>query len=496
MTTPPAGAPLYTAGISIETNYNAGTGTLGGYAQDTNGNPVLLTCSHVLFPGFDVVDNLKVYTPDYSSCCSGGVPIGAPVFDKTKAAQSDNAGGWYGGYQDGTWTGGFNSVPAQVKAMGGTVAGSASAVDCAIARLSSGVRFQNVWQVKQGNQVTSIPLAGAVSDGTELGIGKGPAAGVAPSAEQYVRVYSAATGKLTYGTMLAFPSEDVIHPPYAGDPDKIVYAYSISDSSDARIGTKANVNQFMILPRPTPVPGQSLQASYATAQQLSFEGGDSGSLVINSDNLVIGMIIRAAPADLLGINRSVMEFANVGAVGVATPIYAVLDFLGISIPSASGGWSGTVPSAGPAMTMSAAGPLLSRALSAQRQGVARLRDGMLTSLLGRLLLGKIAQHRREVRGLLTSVRPIAAAWRELNGARFYHHCLRSVRTPGHRIPDSINGVTRQQLADAMMPLFARYASPALRRDIERYGGMLASALLTVGSMEDVPAALARPGERP
>jgi hypothetical protein len=489
---PAAGATLYTAGISIETNHHDGEGTLGGFAQDKNGHPVLLSCSHVLFPGFEVIDNLKVYSPDYSSCCSGGDPIGTPVFDQNQPARSDDAGGWVGGYANGTWTGGFTWITAKVSIMGTPVTGDASETDCAIARLDPGIRFQNVWQVKQGSQLTSIPIAGAVSDG--LGIGKGPPLGTAPTVQQYVRVYSAVTGQLKYGTMLSTPPADIVH---VDDPDKIIYRWGISDPKDSRDGIKTSVNQFLILPRPTPVPGQSLQASYSTDETLSFESGDSGSLVINSDNLVIGMIIRKQPIEAITkIDRSDMEFANVGALGVATPIQAILNLLGITIPAASGGWSGTVPSAGPAMAVSASGPHLSPALAAQQQGVARLRAGMLTSLLGRLLLGKIAQHRREVRRLLSSVRPIAAAWRELNGAGFYHHCLRGVRTPGHQIPASINGVTRQQLADAIMPLFARYASPALRRDIERHGSRLASALLTVETMDDVPAALARHRTRP
>lgn len=487
-----AGATLYTAGASIETNHHDGTGTLGGFAQDKDGNPVLLSCSHVLFPGFQVIANLKVYSPDYSSCCSGGDPIGMPVFNRNQPAQPDGAGGWVRGYQDGTWTGGFTWISAKVNVMGATVDGDASETDCAIARLDPGIRFQNVWQVQQGNQVTSIPIAGTVSDG--LGIGKGPPLGTAPSADQYVRVYSAVTGRLKYGTMISTPPADIHH---FDDPDQIIYRWGIADDKDSSDGAKTNVNQFLILPRPTPAPGQSLQASYSNGEPLTFQSGDSGSLVINSDNLVVGMIIRKYAIDkITKIDRSVMEFAKVGALGIATPIQSILDLLGISIPAASGGWSGTVPSAGPALAVSAAGPRLSTAQTAQQHGVAQLREGMLTSLMGRLLLGKIEQHRREVRGLLSSVRPIAVAWHNLNGAGFFNHCLQGVQTPGHPIPTSINGVTRVQLAEIMMPLFARHAGPALRRDIERYGWRLASALLAIETIDDVPAALARTIPRP
>ena len=46
----------------------------------------------------------------------------------------------------------------------------------------------------------------------------------------------------------------------------------------------------------------------------------------------------------------------------------------------------------------------------------------------------------------------------------------------------------------MMPLFARYGSDGLRRDIDRYGPLFAEALLALDSIMDIPAALARPRE--
>ena len=480
---------LYTAGVSIETNHDEGTGTLGGFARDKDGKPVLVSCSHVLFPGFRVIDNLRVFSPDYRSTCCGGEPIGRPVYDRNRKARSDDEGGWVGGYQDGTWTGGFTSTSAKIGgAMGATKTGHASKTDCAIARLDPGIRFQNVWQVQQGTSVVTIPIKGAVAEG--LGVGKGPKPGTKPDPGQYVRVYSANSGRIMYGTMLSTPPADIHH---FDDPDQIIYRWGISDTGDAGMGNKTSVNQFLILPRPTPVEGQSLADSYRTGEKLGFEDGDSGSWVINYQNLVIGMIIRKGdPERILKLNRGEMEFRDVGGIGIATPIQEVLDLLNISIPAADGGWSGTAPSAGtPREQVLGSGS----AALARRQGVERLREQLSDSVRGRILLGKISQHRREVRRLLTSVRPIAAAWRALNGAGFYHHCVRSVQEPGHRIPTSINGVTRERLVETMLPLVAEYASPALRKDIQRYGSWVASALLPITGINDVPAALASPGSR-
>ncbi|MEV4476513.1 hypothetical protein ACFFR3_19535 [Nonomuraea salmonea] len=484
-----AAPPFVSAGASIETNHGKGPGSLGCFARDSSGHPVLLSCSHVLFPGFKVIGDMAVHSPDYSSCCSGGVRIGRPVYDPNQKAQPIEGGEWVGGYREGQWTGGFNWIPAKVRVLGTVVNGHASETDCAMARLDPGVMFRNVWQVDLGGTVTTIPIKGAVTDG--LGIGKGPVLGTLPSHEQYVRVYNAVNGRLKYGTMLS----NTLTEPDVSDPDRIIMRVGMSDPSDHKAGSMTNVNQFMILPRPSPIPGQSLEDSYRNGEELTFEGGDSGSVVINHENRVIAIIIRASPIDkFFKLDRSAPEFANVGNLGVATPIGKVLERLQVEIPAVEDGWSGAAPSAGAAVHLVVGRPP-SAAELARRRGVAELRDQLRTSLLGRLLLGKIGQHRREVRELLRSERHIAAAWQALQGAAFYHHCVRGVRTPGHPIPTVINGVSRARLAGTMLSLLLQHAGPALRRDLERYGQKLIDALLPVETMQDVPAALARPRAR-
>ncbi len=373
--------------------------------------------------------------------------------------------------------------------MGTVVNGHASETDCAMARLDPGVKFHNAWQVNLGSTVTSIPIKGAVTDG--LGIGKGPPVGTLPSHEQYVRVYNAVNGRLRFGTMLS----NTLSEPDVADPDRIIMRVGMSDPRDHGTGSKTNVNQFMILPRPSPIPGQSLSDSYHNGEELTFESGDSGSVVINHENRVIAMIIRAGPIDeYFKLDRSAPEFAHVGNLGIATPIGPVLERLQVEIPAAEDGWSGTTPSAGGPVHIFLGRPPSNVDL-AQRRGVEQLREQLRTSLLGRLLLGKIGQHRREVRELLTSVRPVAAAWQAMQGAAFYHHCVQGVRAPGHTIPTVINGVSRAQLAETMLPLLLRHAGPVLRRDLERYGPKMIGLLLPVETIQDVPLVLARPRAR-
>jgi hypothetical protein len=480
MTDPPK---VYTAGETIETNTHDGPGTIGGFGQDAAGHPVLISCSHVLFPGFAALSDIRVFSPNYKCCC-GGDPIGRPVFDPAKQASDEGADGFVGGYHDGNWTGGFNWVAAQLTENGKKVSGHASETDCATARLDPGVRFSNVWQVEQDGAVTTIPLKGAITG--SFGIGKGPAFGTAPSEQQYVRIYSADHKRLQYGTMLSTPPDTE----HADDPDHLLWRIGIGDKTDAMAGCKANVNQFLFLPRPTPVAGQPYEDGYRRGEVLNIHGGESGSFVINSDNLVIAMIIRAIrPADVV-LDRSPLELRDVAHFGLATPIGPILANLGVTIPSDPNGWSATVPASGPpsARVFGSLNPSTER----RRRAAARLHDELRTSVRGRLLLGKIGQHRREVRRLMTTVRPVAVTWRALGGPAYLAETLRSLDDPAHQIPTSINGVPRERLLAAMESVLLRYGSDALRRDLERYQGLLATALLPLTSVHEAPAALARP----
>jgi hypothetical protein len=495
MTDPPK---TYTAGLKIETDADRritaslekSNGTLGGFGRDASGQPVLISCSHVLFPGFTALSDTRVYTPGYSSTCCGGDPVARPVFDVAKQASDEGAvEGWVGGYHAGTWTGGFNWIAAKVDVNGHKMDGHASEIDCAAARLDPGVRFSNVWHVEhEDGSVTTIPLKGAVTD--SLGVGKGPELGTAPTEQQYVRLYSADGKVLHYGTMLSHPVglEDVAP---SGDPDSLLHRSGIGDLTDPLQGIKANVNQFLILPRPAPVAGQPYQDGYRRGESLDFHGGESGSFVINSDNLVIAMLIRIIPPTKVGLDTSMLEVRDVGHLGVATPIGKVLANLNVTIPSDPDGWSGTVPASGP-RTARVVGADLDAQTARRRQAVAQLRGELHTSVRGRLLLGKIGQHHREVRRLMTTVRPIAVTWRALAGPAYLAACLRSLDNPGHRIPASINGVPRERLLAAMAALFGKYGSDPLRRDIERYEGLLTGALLPLTMLGEVPAALARP----
>jgi hypothetical protein len=467
-------------------------GALGCFALDEAGHFVLLTNSHVMFPNFVAVPHQGVYQPNYSSCCSSGDKIATAVFDQTKV-------------KDGRFKGGFKIklgagvIPAPNE-LGFTTTKSVlpcSETDCAIARLDPGVTFKNVWKTA----TEEIPINGENEDVLSI---LGPKAGTAPAPNQYVRVYTPRDGgKLIFATLVWQLTDN-------NNPDKIEvdgelltpiyengFVFGSPEEMDAQ-GGMPSINQLVLLPRPKPIPGEPDYTKHYRQpnQELSFDHGDSGSVVIDHQNRVIAQIVGGfpfIPAQHVRrpAERTLIEFTAVNDknVAIASPIRGIKEQLKITIPPAV--FSGTVPSGGAGARVFVPGFPADPHIAAERQTAEQLREGLRASRRGKLLLGKIGQHRYEVHRLLVTVRAISTAWRDLNGPRFYHHCVQSARDAEHLIPTSINGVTRSQLAEVLLPLFASHGSPELRRDIDRYGGWAGEALLHISTLDEVPESVAR-----
>jgi hypothetical protein len=487
---------VYTAGMEIESNgpsvdVKKSEGSLGCYAL-LAGKPALLTCSHVMFPAFVALPQIGIFQPDYSSCCSGGDKIGTPVYDAKDI-------------KEGKYKGGFKTLLGDVQVpapndKGYTTAKNqvCSETDCAIARLDLNpfTRFRNVWNTPEGE----IPITGENSDVLSILF---PKAGTAPAPEHYVRVFSPRLNKLIYGTLLWMKTSEITADSTIIDGQRFTplfpFGISESPSGDEAAGTLPSINQFLILPRPKAISGVSDYTKYyAQANNaLSFDQGDSGSVVIDSQGKVIAQVVRKLPFKPEQFvakpeERKLIEFTSVGNIAVASPIRGILSQLNITIP-ASMDVSG--PTAGTAVRILVPGFDGDAGREAQQLAVERLREGLRASRRGKLLLGKIAQHRTEVRRLLATVRAISSAWHELGAMAFYHHCVRSAREPDHIIPASINGVTRGRLVEVLLPLFTRYGSPRLRRDIERYRSWGGPMMLSIATLDDVQRALADGGPR-
>jgi hypothetical protein len=441
----------YTPGMVI-TNKANDFGALGCFAKKGN-DVVLLSNAHVLFADNDLIEEpqLGIYQPNYASCCGGGENIAATLNNRNT---------------------GFRPVPGQP--------GSAD-TDCAIAKLLPGIPYTN-----------QIPQIGMIA-----GAGPLPAPSVLlpdfttmPSDQQLFRMYSplAARGGLRYGTILRAGGN--APPPLTKGP--VV-------TNDPMVPVPPLYNQLVVLPRLPPVSGET-QSQYdaryrdfvASGQRLTFaEHGDSGSVVVDnvpgsvhvigllSTLISINVITASVPPPIPDVLRAVDH------IGVVSPIANITAQMGITIPA---NLSGTVPTSG-ARNYAAPRILDVADIADIDASMARLRNRLSETPRGRLVAAKIDEHRAEAARLVNTVRHVAATWQRYRGPAYIQHFIKNLRNPAHRIPVMIDGVTLEELLEHIRAVLLRYASPALHRDLSRYGMFAVAALSGLSTLHDVIAEL-------
>jgi hypothetical protein len=483
-------ADEYTAGMWIDTNIDngvsnqiaelveccSGSGSIGCFALSSTGKPVLLSCHHVLFPNDLAPGSAATFQPRYSSCCSG---------DEIAKQWTDPAHLSKGRYVNDmkpppfatvrVRDGNFDVLPSQVKNGHDPVI-----TDCAMAVLTKpGMKFRNVWRYKVDGQFKEVPLNGFYASDDDFGVKKGPPFGTLPAKADYVRLYSERLGRVVYGTVLGRKNDG--EAPEPDDPQRLLYKNGVGNPHDSR----PICRQLVFLPRPDPDPSKpTVEAAYKAWSGKGPDHGDSGTMVINSDNMIVGMITTAVkPSEIFSdeVVRSTWELLNVNNIALFTPIRNIVELLKVTIPGAPRPWASSVPAHG--IGLLAMDTQHEQAL--RQKCLARLREGLSRSRRGRLILGKINVHGRELRFMFQRVRALAAAWKQVNGPAFMHHGLRSVCEPGHIVPQMIDGASRVDLIRAVLPIIEEHASPQLKRDLVRYGPWAEDLLLSAHTADDV-----------
>jgi hypothetical protein len=461
----------YAPGFEVKNQANE-QGTLGCFARTVTGNPagagvpVLLSAAHVLFGSIADQQDVAIYEPTESgTTCSKSVRLAKTLL---------------------SWAAGFRDVTIRVGLSGGTTENRTGAeTDCAIARLEPGVHFSN--DIPGIGTIKGTPPTG------NLGVVEGPPFGTAPLAGQYVRFFSPLTKHVHFGTILKPPAFTATYVAGGSGPvNPLVWPEPATHSTDEGQDMKGTINQILILPRPDPIPNQTLAKSYepylSGRKKLLFgQGGDSGSVVVNSANQVIGLISRGG-GEKPPSNSTAMEWLAASAIGIVCPIEKVLAQMQIEIPATP--FSGVLPQAGP-IDLASPGALDHPEGRAMHDEITRLRERVSELRLGRVLLGMITRHNGEVRRIVNGRRPALAAWQHNQGPAYLAHLIRALRDPSHQIPTAINGVPRTRLLEVMAAVLTQYGSPRLRRDIERYRDVLLRHAPMIVRLDDVPEAVAR-----
>jgi hypothetical protein len=199
-------------------------------------------------------------------------------------------------------------------------------------------------------------------------------------------------------------------------------------------------------------------------------GGDSGSVLLNGDNEIVGLHFLSYhnPQD----NRR---------FSFACHIQKVEQELGIEV---AGRRYGTPPPAGPTALAGFSGPIDSAAgefdITGGRPGVEatwrRVRSELERTDAGRAWLAFLDRWQHEIVRLVNHRRPVTLRWHRLQGPAFTAAVVRSARVPGYRVPAAIAGVTADELVKSMTDVLLAEGSPGLRAEVARLGPALAGAI--------------------
>jgi hypothetical protein len=207
--------------------------------------------------------------------------------------------------------------------------------------------------------------------------------------------------------------------------------------------TKGKVTNVAVGPFPNGATNvieiEALEMDSSCAPSLRFaDEGDSGSVLVNSQNQVVGLVF--------GVDLDDPKIA------FACHIAPVLDKLKVTLIDAG-------------HPHPAADTLLDLPGVVAEDGAnhtTRLKERLLGTDAGREIYNLVMTHRFEVVELVNRCRPVTVAWRRARGPAFLAHLLNNARNPAHVVPREIEGVTRETLIRNMARALAAHGSPGLR----------------------------------
>jgi hypothetical protein len=197
--------------------------------------------------------------------------------------------------------------------------------------------------------------------------------------------------------------------------------------------------------------------------------GDSGSVVVNSDRKIIGLLFGGAT------DAS-------PTTGFVSHIHPVLDKLRMTVLSAVND-----PAAAGTSTLAEL-----RAEAADGMAVARaaaLRAEILASERGGMYRALVGKHLSELQHLINRVRPVTVAWHRLHGPDFAAHALHASRHADHDVPRALHGQARSAAFAALLEVLDRHGSAALRADLAEHAGQIRRLVDGADNLEALALAL-------
>ncbi len=218
-------------------------------------------------------------------------------------------------------------------------------------------------------------------------------------------------------------------------------------------GTPQRIRQILIKPD-TGVP-------------LFQDKGDSGAVLVDSNNTVVGLMWGAYLEPTHPLH----------GYGIACPIADVLADLAITIPT--GGLNTSI-----GLTPVAEAQILAERPDGEAL-VDYVQNRLSQSLQGRALLEIVQQHGKEILDLVNHNRAATVTWHRKHGPSFVAAMGRSVKHASYKVPVEIEGISRQQTFMSMATVLSEQGSPQLKALIEQYSVPLLQLIQQCDTVEDM-----------
>jgi len=240
-----------------------------------------------------------------------------------------------------------------------------------------------------------------------------------------------------------------------GLTDGVLYLNNVSGPfpSPPRKPNRMLHNQIMVKPS---APG-------GVTQRFSVRG-DSGSVVLDDQRRVLGLLFSGSDAEKPSDNG--YGFA------IFCPIGRVMSELGVQVVSAT--VANQVVRA-PAYNyrdvpvaheMHAADGAAVRVEAAD--AVRHAHAELLETPMGQLYAGLVEKHGPEVRDLLENNRRVAVTWHRNGGPALVHQVLCAIQFHQARVPHQLNGRPFQEAVHRIFDVLRRFGSERLVRDLDRH----------------------------
>jgi hypothetical protein len=109
--------------------------------------------------------------------------------------------------------------------------------------------------------------------------------------------------------------------------------------------------------------------------------------------------------------------------------------------------------------------------------LARLRKQALSTPAGRQLAALVSRHFSEVRGLINNNKRLAVLWHRANGPWLLRHLFEAVTYDNRHRPAELSNADQRVRLVRLLTKLRDYASPALVKDLDRFGPAMVEALL-------------------